>query len=317
LLTNDVTNPYVLVDLTLYQDQDLQTLFDTIEDLQSIGADGVNLSIFRTNHLISMVHCPDEADHYREFELDKPDFRELFNQYQTQDFDLIPTVYDLDRLEWYANLNPHGYAGVDAGDITFKRLLTTISSLELSPILSIKASTRKTVEQALKWLTPSPEKILLADLFSADPEQLETELGRLLSVEGDALGFADQFGQRELAECGRDNGAALWKPLYAPDRSKGYTIDGLEPLIEDLKGMDGHLPSPVDGEWELTEKDRDFQQKYRRSLMADRGLPAGGKLDSSMVRELRPGRGLPADKIDELNGMLIQRPAEAQQMISY
>jgi hypothetical protein len=36
-----------------------------------------------------------------------------------------------------------------------------------------------------------------------------------------------------------------------------------------------------------------------------------------MVRELRPGDGLPAEEIDNVIGMLIPRPTDPQEMISY
>jgi sialic acid synthase SpsE len=317
LLRNDVTKPYALVDLSLLQDGDQQELSNTIEQVQSIGADGVCLSLFRTDHLISMVHCPDEADRYRQYELNQSKFQELFNEFDDQDFELIPTIYDLDHLEWYADLTTHGYVSVDAGDITFKRLLDRINALQLSPILSIKASKRETIKQALDWLTSSPKKLLLAGLHSADAEELDEQLTRLCGLECGPPGFTDEFGQPTLAERAGDHDVALWKPLYHPDRADGYSLDELDSLIDKLKQQEGDLPSGKTDNWELTEVDRNYQREYRRSLMADRGLPAGGRLDSSMVRELRPGRGMPADKIEELEGILIQRPAEAQQMISY
>jgi sialic acid synthase SpsE len=317
LLRNDVTTPYVLVDLTLMQDRDRQNLSETIERVQSIGADGVCLSLFRTDHLISVVHRPDDADQYRDFELEKSFFQELVQEFDDQAFELVPTVYDLDHLEWFTELTTHGYVCVDGGDITFKRLLKRISTLKLSPILSIKASKRNTIQQALNWLAPSPDRIVLADLLEEKPETLDLKLARLLGLGTGPPGFADKLGQPSLARQAAKQGAALWKPHFDPGGSEGYSIDQLETLIDELKQQDGSLPSAREEPWELTEVDRNYQREYRRSLMADRGLPAGGTLDSSMVRELRPGQGLPADKIEELEGILIQRPAEAQQMISY
>jgi hypothetical protein len=61
----------------------------------------------------------------------------------------------------------------------------------------------------------------------------------------------------------------------------------------------------------------DYRSKYRRSLMGDQSLSAGDSLEQSMVRELRPGGGLPANKINQCLGMLIPRPTDPGEMIPY
>lgn len=314
------SKPYVLVDFSEVQTFDYDRLRDCLDGMVAAQADGVVFSLFRPGYLTSMIHSPEEADTLRDQRIARGALKDLRVEYSETNFDVLATIYDPELLEWYAELPGRSAFLIDPGDITYKRFLLRAFELDLSAGVRIKASRYSTVERALGWLGGPKGTILLHEAYRDADESSLDGLDRFSQFDVPAIGFADPTGNPDLARKARRKGVSLWCPWLAPDMNgSGYSLQHLARLIEEIKKIQPESPGIRSscGPWELTDQDHRFQQSNRRSLMADRSLSAGTTLTYDMIRELRPGVGLPADQIDNCVGTLIQRPTDPQEMITY
>lgn len=324
-MKNHTENPYVLVRVPVQSSGDGDALDDLLESLKAEPVDGVVLDLYRTSRLISRIHCPDEADDFDDRQLDRDEFLDLHERFDDGTFDVVGQLYDPELVEWYAEETETSFLQLHGGDITYKRLLESVASVSRDVVLTVKAAERSTVDRALEWLG-DPEGVLL---LHEEYESGESRTNRYRGLaEWDApRGLGDPTGDPEITRSILAESPAvprLWQPhLRTGPDEPGYTTESILELAGELKasesvtGDDSGDPE-VDGTpWDLTDRDRTYQRTYRRSLMADRHLSAGSTLRPGMVRELRPGNGLPAGEIDTLDGILVQRPTEPQEMISY
>ncbi|MFB6346437.1 MAG: N-acetylneuraminate synthase family protein [bacterium] len=319
LTGNELT--YVCVDLTQAAKSraDFETL---IKECSELSVDAVNVPLYRTDHLISLVHRSDEADRYREFELSREQFQALENTAHDEGLTLTATVYDPELLKWYETSLKAGFCFFHGGDITYRRLLETASDTSLTPVLSTAASTPDEINRGLEWLG---EDVLLLH------ERLGPEFGSETAHPDRLEWLREEFGKPVgLRDCGPGskspqaiNEATLWVPQLNTETSEtGYSFTELESMLGQLQ--DGSLESS--GETDRSperngaEPEGDveaYKKNYRRSLMAGQSISAGATLKEEMIRELRPAGGLPADKIRECIGILVQRPTDPQEMIAY
>ncbi len=311
--------PEILVDLSDLQSQALEQLDSYVKKLQNNGAHGIVLDLYRTNHLISSVHVPNEVQSFRENQIDQDDFLHLFEQYHSDDFTVLPRVFDPELVNWYDKISGTERVLTHGGDITYKRLLESLEKTDLTVFLTVKASQLKTIRQALEWLN-NTEIMLIHGEYSTSPDTLD-RFTILRNEFKKNIGLADPTGRFDRIKSLSSHPPSCWIPRPDPNREQtGWTS------FEDLKSIKEQLTpdrsstksdSISDDSFQLDERDRLYQQNHRRSLMADRSLTAGSILSKEMVRELRPGNGLPAEEIDNIMGMLIQRPTDPQEIITY
>lgn len=313
MFDND-SSTYISIDISSHQRRSLKDLNELCEKITDTPANGINFALYRTNHLTSAIHRPEKADYLKNREISKETFRDFVERYSSSGFEVTATVYDPELLQWYAEELDSPYVCIDAGDITFSRLQKTANDHGLPVILDVKASTVETIQQALDRFESDESLLLLHETY---PDDTQLQGYQALQKHFDATGgISDLSKNTRLLLEARKHGAEFFKIHVGTEENK---MDRIEKTIHDLKNT---IPEDIDSEMtedfpELDDRDREFQHENRRSLMADCSLSVGELLSVDMLREMRPGEGLPADEIDNCLGMPIQRPTDPQEMITY
>lgn len=309
------TNLYV--DLSHRQSRPVDELQSQIRTFKESPADGLVLDLYRTEQLVSSVYSLDEARTRREYQLDREEFLSLHQTVQTDSFEVLARVYDPELVHWYAEETSSERILTHGGDITFKRLLETMNQTDLEVLLTVKASQLDTVKRARTWLSDT-ETTLVHEEYENEPETL-TRYDALRTHFGERIGLADPSGSLDRIDSFPVHPPSCWitRPPH-PDQN-GETREQLAQINEQLNQMESNgEPTPTNHESiSFTERDHEYRQNSRRSLMANQSLSAGSVLSRDMIRELRPAEGLPAEEIDNVAGMLIPRPTDPQEMISY
>lgn len=313
-MSNQNESCEILVDLSGIQNRSSKQLRSHVEQWTTGGADGVVLDLFRTNYLVSSVHAVDEARSFRAKQLDREEFLFLHEEFHGDSFAVLPRIFDPKLARWYNQLSDANRILTDGGDITYKRLLETLNETDLSVLLTVKASGPDTIHQALEWLSDT-ETELIHEEYRNEPDTLDRFSA--LNVQFDKRpGLADPAGRYERIKDLTPH-PSYWIPRFDPDSDeREWTPQNLESIKEKLESSANDV-TETNVSFELGTRDREYQKTDRRSLMADRSLAAGSTLSEDMIRELRPGNGLPAEQIDTVTGMIVQRPTDPQEIISY
>jgi len=207
MVLKPLQDPYVLVDAVEAQVKD-DRIRSIVEELADSETDGVCLSLFRTDFLVSSIHRSEEADRLRRYEIDRETFRDLHHQFDDEEFDVTATIYDPELLDWYENTVDTRFFCLDPADITYKRLIkkaaqtdqtkpqnrqryelrstgsmgperlsySTMSTLILNPVTSSDYRPYKiSMRPITDWLTP--REVTVSSTTPAVPEYQSGSLG--------------------------------------------------------------------------------------------------------------------------------------------
>lgn len=316
--------PYVCVDLSAINTGDPQRLEGFIDRCARMGVEAVSVPLYRTEYLVSLVHRSELASEFRRRQLDREDVLQLETSAREQGLVLSATVYDPELLQWYEENLDTVFFTVHGGDVTFRRLLERAAELDVLPILSTAGASPDEIERALEWLDGSEAGLLHEPVDSLE-EKLNPERVRWLGNTFDRpAGLRNAVGSPGLLAEVLTPSTAFWMPRIrdADTDGPGYTVAELSRLLEaltdDPERIEESSAEPADGDPSDPSGDvREYHSNYRRSLMASRSLSAGKTLEDGMIREMRPGGGLPAENLRECLGMMIPRPVDPQEMITY
>lgn len=313
-------SPYICVDLSAVDSGEPEKLKNLIHRCAECNVEAVNLPLYRTNHLVSLVHREEEAEERRQQQLDRKLFSDLTDHAQGQGMDLSATVFDPELLDWYDEKSETSYVQFHGGDITYRRLLEATAETSLIPVVSTAAANADEIQRALDWIDhPSP--VLLHE-----PIGTSLNIDRLSwlknTFENQPIGLLhdlndpDELVDAPLADL------AVWLPR--PTGSVEDCASILDALRNHLKEPKTDPDQPIPDSSDTTGKSclpdnrtEAYRSRYRRSLMASESLAAGETLRLEKIREMRPAGGLPAENVRQCNGMMVTRPTDPQEMIAY
>jgi N,N'-diacetyllegionaminate synthase len=336
-LTQTDERPYVIGEIGFNHNGDVETAHELIKRLAEAGADCAKVQLFRTDHLVSNVHQTDAVEVFREHELSKEDYRSCKAVAKENGIDLAASVFDREILDWYVEETDPPFVKVASGDLTFKRLLTRIGEHDRPVVMSTGGGTFEEINRAVDWIGTDERELYILHCISRYPAPDESlnlrRIETLRSETGHPAGFSDHSQSNTAPLIAAALGSAVWERHVTldsdqdgPEHEFSMEVDRLGELIDQLEHAAEMEPDEIDEdaetllgspEIELTDADREFRKQGRRSLMADRALSVGTALEEDMIRELRPGTGLPPERYEDVLGLPIQRPTEPQEMITY
>lgn len=329
--------PYVIGEIGFNHNGDVETAHELIRQLDDAGADCAKLQLFRTDYLVSSVHQSDVVDVFRQHELSRDEYKSCVEIADNLDIDLAASVFDRELLEWYVEETDPPFIKIASGDLTFKRLLTLAGEQDCPVVMSVGGGTLEEIKRAIKWIGPEETDLRILHCISQYPapaDRLHLRRINMLREETNCpVGFSDHSKSMAAPLIAASLGASIWERHVTLDSSQEGPEHEFSLEIDDFREIISQLPEasrqdPTDiaddtevmlgsEEIELTEEDREFRQQGRRSLMADRMLSPGSPLEEDMIRELRPGTGLPPERYEDCLGLPIQRPTEPLHMITY
>lgn len=280
-----------------------------IEAAAGADVDAVQLPLYRTDHLVSPVHAPRRAREYRRTELDREAFASLIDAAREAGTRLAPTVYDPTLLEWMLEYNPP-YVKFHHGDLTYRRLLRRASGTSVPIHLGVTGGTEGEIRNATGWLDDAADNTAFVARQERPANPDHRSGGWILDADAPPLPRPSDLREARVLEArihpddesGGDPTETVTRPLERLRRG----IRGDHPTGGDPSAPSGEPASPPCGDL----------RTVRRSLMAERPLSAGTHLERGMVRELRPGNGIPADRLEACVGLRVARPTDPMEMIS-
>jgi len=263
------------------------------------GVGALQLPLYRTDHLISTVHAPELARDFRRTELDRSTWVDLESTAKKAGTGLIPRVFDPELLGWALDRDPPAVALHD-GDVTYRRLLEAAAGSRVPLLLGIEGASHEEILRALGWLgEAAPRCVPVGPSPAGIPGPPP---GLRLTGEPPRRSASAGGGSPVLVECRFTGDPPSTEELRARLRTA-------RALLEDTNGIPENPSARETGEGPPAPP--------RRSLMAERSLAAGTILQADMVRELRPGNGIPAHRVGDCLGLRLARPVDPGEILSF
>ena len=98
----------------------------------------------------------------------------------------------------------------------------------------------------------------------------------------------------------------LSREMFGPDVPASLTIGELRQLVEGVRFIEQALTHPVDKD-DVGQQMEPMRLLFGKSLVAKRDLKAGTRLAAEDLTALKPGDGIPSNKLTKILGKTLKR----------
>jgi len=300
----------------------LDRLLKLVDASHDAGADFVKLQHFRPETITARGISPDLSvsggtawdgqslwDLYEEAMMPWEWTADIASYCAERKIKWFSTPFDESAVDFLESFNPPQYK-VASFELVDLPLIRYIAQTGKPMILSTGMATPEEIDQAVEAAASSgASAISLLRTNSAYPAPLaEMRLSAIPTMAerwGLEVGLSDHTLGSEAAVVARALGATIFEKHLTlrrydggPDASFSSEPNELRDYIEKIRQTETIMGDPILGPSEHEEASLHF----RPSLRAISDIPVGGVVSSDNVRSLRPGGGLPPDRISSVIG---------------
>lgn len=327
---------FVVAEIGINHNGDLQIAKDSMAAAASAGADAVKFQNYRTEDFISdrnLTHeyvsqgvkvVESQFDMFKRCELTAADLAELKAHADKLRINFHSTPTGKDGV---ADLLASGVRVLKNGSdyLTDWRLIKHMGNTGLPVVLSTGMSTRQEIAEAVKvFRETGNEQLILLHCTSSYPTPVDdVHLLKMQSLrqEFDALvGFSDHtegniaaIGAVALGACWIEKHFTLDKTLPGPDHRFSADPQEFKELVNSVRVLQRSLGVGVLGPTTAEEAGRN---QYRLSCVTARALPSGHLLQEDDIAFRRPGTGIPPANIFELLGKRVKGDLPENKLVS-
>lgn len=301
---------------------DIKLAKKMIDEARKAGANAIKFQTYKTERLVSRnlkaywkysTGSKSQFEYYKNLDkFDKDEYKELFEYAKEKGIIAFSTPFDVDSASMLNDLEAPLFK-IASCDIPDTRLLRHVARFNKPVILSTGASKPEEIEKAVDTVfnAGNPNLMLMVCTLSYPTDNHNAHLRRIVTFREKfsdiIIGLSDHTRPDEnmvIPSCAVALGAKLIEKHYTLDRNmtgSGHSFS-VEPA--DLKKMVNNirLTESVLGKSEIKvyEVEERARKNARRSLVAQRTIKKGEKIQSDMIGIKRPSGGLSPDMIDQV-----------------
>ncbi|WP_252259377.1 N-acetylneuraminate synthase family protein [Erythrobacter aurantius] len=323
---------FIIAEIGVNHDGDLEIAHKMIDAAKASGADAVKFQTFKTE--ANILRDAPKADYQkrqtgdgsqfdmvRRLELQFADFVELKRHCDAIGIEFLTTAFDPEALDFVVSLSP-ACLKWPSGEINNLALLRQAARSRLPVLVSTGMASLGEVDRALDELRGSCDFAVM-QCVSDYPARLEDQNLRVLRTFAAAfhcpVGLSDHTLGQTAAIAARALGMAVLEKHFTldaampgPDHAASMEPHDFRTMVDTLRALETGLG---DGIKRPVEAELSTRAVARKSLVYARDLAEGHLLTADDLCAKRPGTGLPADLIDQLCGQTLARAVSADTQV--
>lgn len=319
-VVNANNRPYLIAEIGLNHNKDIELTKKMIERAKYSGADSVKFQVYETENLIN-----EDSDAFKIFkglELNYEEIKILNDYSKDIGITFFATPFSFKSVDILEKINVPFYK-VASMDINYYEFIKYIGETKKPIILSTGMSNIGEIEKAVNTIVKSGnENIAILHCVSKYPPDY-SELNirmitKLLTLFPEyQIGFSDHTLDNAMAIVARTLGATIFekhftldKNLSGPDHKISTTPEEFENYRSVLINVDKSL------NFILKERgDIHISQYARRSLFATKDIPKGTIITKDMIKVVRPGDGIAPEYLPIFIGKEAKKDIKKNQKI--
>lgn len=306
---------YVIAEIGVNHNGDLDCARRLIDAAVRTGADAVKFQTFRTSALVTQqaekagyqtrqTGGGSQAEMLRALELSNRDFEILRDQCNSSGIDFISTAFDTESLKEVIELGPKCLKW-PSGELNNHALLRQAAHSKLPILLSTGMAYLSEVAATLAFLEQegAGEVAVLQCVSNYPASVAEQNLNCIPAMSaafGRVTGFSDHtvgpwaaIAARALGMAILEKHITLDRTMAGPDHAASMETDDFTDLVNALReieiGLGDGVKRPTNAEW-------DTRKVARKSLVYARRLESGSTIEAEDLTAKRPGTGVSPDK---------------------
>jgi len=314
------TKPYLIAEIGLNHNKDIELTKKMIKKAKESGADAVKFQVYETENLINEES--DAFNIFKNLELTYEEIKTLKEYSDKIGITFFATPFSFKSVDLLEKLNVPFYK-IASMDINYYEFIKYIAEKEKPIILSTGMSSLGEIEKAVNTIIKTGnENIAILHCISKYPPEygdmnirMITKLATLFSDY--QIGFSDHTLDNSMAIVARTLGATIFekhftldKNLEGPDHKISSTPEEFAHYRETLLNVDKSL--------NYISKERGdifISQFARRSLFANCDIPKGTKITKEMIKIVRPGDGIAPEYLPLFIGKEVKKDIKKNQKI--
>lgn len=327
--------PYIIAELSGNHNGSLKNALTLIENAAEAGADAVKLQTYTADTITIDADRPDFLikhgtwkghklyDLYKDASTPWEWHDELFAHAEKYGLECFSSPFDFTAVDFLSKFDPPAYK-VASFEVMDTPLLEKIAEQNAPVIISTGMAKISDLENALKIFKKMKIDVILLHCVSEYPATLSqmnlNSIPYLRGLFGTEVGLSDHSIGSTASIVATSLGASVIEKHICLDRSLGGVDSSfsLEPkefasLVQDCRSAFETLGE----ERSILTRQLGANQQFTRSIYAVEDIKAGEKLCASNVRSIRPGYGLPPDKMNEVLGAVATRDISRGEPISF
>lgn len=325
--------PYVIAEIGSNHDGKLDQALRLIESASQCGANAVKFQLFAAYGLVAkqvrsdagrLVANPVHAL-VEKLELPLDWLPKLWTEAQGLGIELMITPFGVERLVAWVEMGARAVK-IASGDLTHTPLLRAASASGLPILLGCGMSSEQEVAEALATIEEAKgAQVALMHCVSRYPaEDADLNLRAIPALAqrfGLPVGFSDTAGGTTAAIAAAALGASVIEKhltidskLPGPDHAHSLDPPEFSQMVRQISRAYRMLG---DGVKRPMKSEIPEQKQGRRSVVATGAIKAGKVLLREHLKAVRPGGGIPPEKIKELIGKKLKRNVHEDEMIFF
>lgn len=319
---NNLTNTYIIAELSANHNQDINVAMRLVEEAAAAGANAIKLQTYTADTItlncrsdlfkIKGTHLWDDQylyDLYQKAYTPWEWHEQLFNKAKELGMDAFSSPFDTSAVDFLENLDVPCYK-VASSEITDHILLKKIAETKKPVIISSGMASLGELEEAVSILrkhgTPEIAMLKCTAEYPAKPDDANLiTIKHMMDTFNVVGGLSDHTLGIEVPVASVCMGAKIIEKHFTLSRQSGSPDDAfsLEPhefkqMVDSVRIVEKTLGKitygGVKGEQEM--------KKFRRSLFFVKDMKAGEIIDETCIRSVRPGYGLHTKHFNDLLG---------------
>jgi N-acetylneuraminate synthase/sialic acid synthase len=263
--------------------------------------------------------------HREALELGADEYRELQSHAANLGLTMFATPFDFASADFLAELDMPAYKTA-SGDITNTPFLKYVAKLGKPMLVSTGGATMSDVERAYDAIMPINPQLCILQCTSSYPAEPEDLNLRAIVTYRDrfpdtVIGLSDHQNGIAMALVGYMLGARVIEKHFTINRGwkgtdQAFSLEpiGMRKLVRDLSRARVALG---DGVKRPAPSENSPLVKMGKKLVAARDMPAGHDVTRDDIAIKSPGDGLPPYHLDEVVGLVTNRPLKMDEDISF
>lgn len=315
---------FIIAEAGVNHNGDMEMARKLIDVAANAGADAVKFQTFKAEKLVSAhgrkalyqlastSNEESQREMLRKLELPRQEHLGLMRLCAERGIMFLSSPFEEESATFLAELGVSGLK-LPSGEITNYPFLEHVGRLKLPVILSTGMSTLADVDEGLSALRgagcPAVALLHCVSNYPADPAACNLRaMDTLTTAFQVPVGFSDHAIGMEVSLAAVARGACLVekhitldKSLPGPDQRASMAPEEFKAFVRAIRVVESALG---DGRKVPVASERDTAEVARKSIVANVDIPAGVRIERSMLAMRRPGTGMPAKLISLVAGRM-------------
>ena len=307
--------PYFVAEVNSSHNGNLETALKMTDEIRCIGCDAVKFQSWTADSLYCEAYYRENPIAKRmvsRFSLSEEALLTVARHCEEIGLTFFSTPYCNEEVDFLVDCCHAPVVKIASMEVNNLRFLEYIAAKQKPVILSTGMSSTEEIVRAVETIESAGNTDIcilhcVSD-YPAAPADVNLRNIRMLSERFPhyVIGYSDHTIGSTAAMAAVSLGASLIEKHFTLDNSRIGWDNQMATEPDDFADMIAHCKETYRmlGNYDrlLSEKELEQRHKMRRSVVAAADIPQGSKITDGMLCVMRPGTGIPADRLGEIIG---------------